>query len=143
MAPVPPAGGLSDAGATGGSGLLAGGSARQRIGTSAEDRAADHLEAAGLRLLVRNYRCRMGELDLVALDGDVLVVAEVRMRGSRRFGGAAASITWRKRARIVRATHLLLAREPSLRHLRVRFDAMVIDGAGADIEWIKGAFDAR
>ena len=73
MAPVPPAGGLSDAGATGGSGLLAGGSARQRIGTSAEDRAADHLEAAGLRLLVRNYRCRMGELDLVALDGDVLV----------------------------------------------------------------------
>ena len=126
---------------TGGTGS-AGGSPRQRIGAVAEERAALHLQAAGLELLARNYLCRMGELDLVARDGDVLVVAEVRARGSRQFGGAAASITWRKRARIVRATRHLLAREPALRRLRVRFDAMLIDGAEAPIEWIKGAFSA-
>jgi putative endonuclease len=119
-----------------------GGSPRQRLGAAAEQRAARHLEAAGLQLLARNYHCRMGELDLVARDGEVLVVAEVRMRDSRQFGGAAASITWRKRARIVRATRHLLAREPALQRLRVRFDAMLLDGPGAPIEWIKGAFDA-
>ncbi len=83
----------------------------------------------------------MGELDLVARDGEVLVVAEVRLRDSRRFGGAAASITWRKRARIVRATRHLLAHEPSLQRLRVRFDALLLDEPGAQIEWIKGAFE--
>jgi len=118
------------------------GSPRQRIGAAAEDRAALHFEAAGLQLLARNYLCRMGELDLVARDGDVLVVAEVRLRDSMRFGGAAASITWRKRARIVRATRHLLARDPSLQQLRVRFDALLIDGAQGEVQWIKGAFDA-
>jgi len=117
-----------------------GGSPRQQAGAAAEQRAALHLEAAGLQLLARNYLCRMGELDLVARDGDVLVIAEVRMRVSRRYGGAAASITWRKRTRIIRAARHLLAREPALQGLRVRFDALLIDGAGADVEWIKGAF---
>jgi putative endonuclease len=116
---------------------------RQRAGAAAEDRAARCLESAGLQLLARNYRCRMGELDLVATAGDVLVVAEVRLRSSTRFGGAAASITWQKRRRIVRATRHLLAREPALQRLRVRFDALVVEGAGAEVEWIKGAFDAQ
>ena len=119
---------------------VSGGSPRQQAGAAAEQRAALHLEAAGLQVLARNYLCRMGELDLVARDGDVLVIAEVRMRISRRFGGAAASITWRKRTRIIRAARHLLTREPALQGLRVRFDALLIDGAGADVEWIKGAF---
>ena len=115
---------------------------RQRAGSAAEDRAARCLAAAGLELLARNYRCRMGELDLVAARGDLLVVAEVRLRSSSRFGGAAASITWKKRQRIIRATRHLLAREPALQRMRVRFDALVVEGAGADVQWIKGAFDA-
>lgn len=115
---------------------------RQRVGAAAESLAALHLEAAGLSLLTRNYRCRMGELDLVARDGEVLVIAEVRLRRSAQFGGAAASITWQKRRRIVRATRHLLAREPALQRLRVRFDALVVEGEGA-IQWFKGAFDAR
>lgn len=117
--------------------------ARQLAGAGAEDRAALCLEAAGLRLLARNYRCRMGELDLIAARDDLLVVAEVRLRSSARFGGAAASITWKKRQRIIRATRHLLAREPALQHMRVRFDALVVEGEGAEIEWIKGAFDAQ
>jgi putative endonuclease len=116
---------------------------RQRAGAEAEARAARCLEAAGLVLLVRNYRCRMGELDLVARQDDLLVVAEVRLRRSRQYGGAAASITWQKRRRIVRATRHLLAHERALQCLRVRFDALLVDGVGAEVQWIKGAFDAQ
>ena len=115
---------------------------RHQRGLAAEDRAAQFLTSAGLTLLQRNYRCRMGELDLIARHDNTLVIAEVRLRSSARFGGAAASITWTKRRRIVRATRHLLARYPSLQHCAVRFDALLIDGSGEDIEWIKGAFDA-
>jgi len=115
---------------------------RQRLGGVAEERAAQHLRAAGLRLLHRNYRCRMGELDLVAREGDTLVIVEVRLRSSSRFGGAAASITHAKRRRIVRATRHLLARYPSLQKWPVRFDAVLVGAPGGPIEWLRGAFDA-
>ena len=114
---------------------------RQQLGIAAEDRAAQFLIDAGLEVLQRNYRCRMGELDLIARHGNTLVIAEVRMRSSARFGGAAASITWNKRRRIVRTTRHLLTRYPWLQKCAVRFDAVLIAGDGA-VEWIKGAFDA-
>ena len=115
---------------------------RQRLGGVAEERAAQHLRAAGLRLLHRNYRCRRGELDLVAREGGTLVIVEVRLRSSSRFGGAAASITHAKRRRIVRATRHLLARYPSLQKRPVRFDAVLVGAPGGPIEWLRGAFDA-
>ena len=115
---------------------------RAQIGRSAEERAAAHLCAAGLVLLHRNYLCRLGELDLVARDGTTLVVAEVRLRASTQFGGAAASITRAKQRRIVLATRHLLARYPSLQRLPVRFDALLVPAADGPIEWLRGAFDA-
>jgi putative endonuclease len=115
---------------------------RRLLGTGAEYRAARQLRAAGLELLHQNYRCRMGELDLVARDGDMLVVAEVRLRSSARFGGAGASITRAKQRRIVLATRHLLARYPALQRLPVRFDALLVATENGPIEWIKGAFDA-
>jgi putative endonuclease len=115
---------------------------RRQIGASAEARAAQLLGAAGLQLVQRNYRCRMGELDLIARQGDLLIVAEVRLRSSERYGGAAASITRAKRQRIVRTTRHLLARYPSLQKCSVRFDALLVAGEDGPIEWIKGAFDA-
>lgn len=115
---------------------------RQQLGRDAENRGALLLEQAGLRVLTRNYRCRSGELDIVATDGRVLVVAEVRMRSSELYGGAAASITWRKRQRIVRATRHLLATRPEWSKLPVRFDALVAGAASEPMDWIRGAFDA-
>ena len=115
---------------------------RRQSGAGAEDRAAQVLGAAGLELLQRNYRCRMGELDLVARQGHLLVIAEVRLRSSECYGGAAASITRAKRQRIVRTTRHLLARYPSLQKCSVRFDALLVAGDDGPIEWIKGAFDA-
>jgi putative endonuclease len=115
---------------------------RHRRGCDAEARAAQHLSAAGLELLRCNYRCRMGELDIIARDGAVLVVAEVRLRSSARYGGAAASITHAKQRRIVRATRHLLARYPTLQRLPVRFDAVLVPMGDGPVEWLKGAFNA-
>ena len=115
---------------------------RRQIGQRAETRAAQHLRAAGLTLLHRNYHCRRGELDIVARHGATLVVAEVRLRASTRYGGAAASITHAKQRRIVCATRHLLARYPSLQRLPVRFDAVLVPPDDGPIEWLRGAFDA-
>ncbi len=119
---------------------------RQRVGTLAEDIAAQYLCARGLTLLKRNYRRRLGELDLIAREAaDVLVIAEVRTRASDAYGGAAASVDGRKRRRIVRAAQQLLQRERDLARLRVRFDVIVVSDLASStprVEWIKHAFEA-
>ena len=111
---------------------------RQQIGGTAETAAVQFLESHGLCVLLRNYRRKLGELDVVARDGDVLVIVEVRTRSNERFGGAAASVDPRKQARVRRAAALLLQRRKDLAALRVRFDVVAIDRRG--IEWIKQAF---
>jgi putative endonuclease len=116
---------------------------RAELGRAAEERAARRLHQAGFTVLARNYRCRGGELDIVARRGELLVIVEVRLRSSRRFGGPAASVTTAKRRRIVRATRVLLARQPQLALLALRFDVLATDGASGPIEWIEGAFDAN
>jgi putative endonuclease len=112
------------------------------LGDAAELRAACVLEQAGFTVLARNYRCRAGELDIIARRAGVLVIAEVRLRSSAAFGGAGASISAAKRARIVRATRYLLRCQPALAALAVRFDALLLSAADGPIEWIEGAFDA-
>jgi putative endonuclease len=109
-------------------------------GSDAEDLAAAYLQRAGLRVIARNYRCRFGEVDLIARDGNTLVFVEVRMRSHDRYGGAAASITAAKRVRLLRtARHYLanIAQVPAC-----RFDALLVSGNGGTIEWLKSAFEA-
>lgn len=116
---------------------------RRHKGRSAEAAARDFLIARGLTPLLENYRCRLGELDLVLLERGALVIVEVRLRRDGRFGGAGASVDYFKQRRIVRATrHLLLTRR-ELQRLAVRFDVVAIDAAApatCAIEWIRGAF---
>jgi putative endonuclease len=119
---------------------------RQKLGASAEQAAADFLERERLTILLRNYRCRMGELDLVASAPDgTLVIAEVRMRSSDSHGGAAASVDIRKQQRIVRASRHLLAKQPRLARCAVRFDVLDLrpEAAGYAINWIRHAFTSR
>jgi putative endonuclease len=107
-------------------------------GAAAEELAAAFLERNGLAITARNYRCRFGEIDLVARDGRTLVFVEVRQRRNEDFGGAAASITHGKRARLLRAARHYLAGiriEPPC-----RFDAVLIRGEPPQIEWIQNAF---
>jgi putative endonuclease len=118
---------------------------RRAIGAQAETIAADYLAAQGAQLLLRNYRRRLGELDLVALHRGTLLIVEVRTRSSNAYGGAAASIDGPKRRRIVRAAQQLLQQRKDLARLPVRFDVAVVSELAADrprVEWIRGAFDA-
>jgi TIGR00252 family protein len=118
------------------------------LGRTAEDTACRHLERAGLECLVRNYRCRAGEIDLVMLDpvARVLVLVEVRSRSRRDYGSAAASIGPAKRRRFSLAARHLLMKRRELRSLRVRFDVVALDpplpGAGTapQLTWLRNAF---
>jgi putative endonuclease len=111
---------------------------RQRAGDAAEDLAARFLEARGLAIVDRNWRCRAGEIDLVARDGATLVFVEVRLRTSAAFGGAAASVDAHKQRRILQAARLYLAGRADT---PCRCDVVVLDRLDpARIEWIRDAF---
>ena len=117
---------------------------RQQSGQRAEQLAADFLRAAGCEIVARNYRRRLGELDIIARSGSVLVVAEVRTRASAAFGGAAASITRAKQRRVTRAAQQLLQQRVDLARFPVRFDVLVVsdpEGPSPAVEWIKHAFE--
>jgi putative endonuclease len=114
------------------------------LGRKAEADALAHLLAAGLQLIGRNYACRGGEIDLILREGGVLVIVEVRSKSRRDYGSAAASVDRRKQQRITLAARHLLARQPELARLPVRFDVVAIDPGGptgaAAITWIRDAF---
>ena len=108
-----------------------------REGARAEDLCADLLRRAGLTLVERNWRCRHGEIDLIAEEGATLVFAEVRMRSKPGLGGAAESVTAAKRARLIAAARLYLTRRPQS---SCRFDVFLVEGPAARVEWIRDAF---
>ena len=116
----------------------------QQTGLLWEDRASRYLRRRGLRVIKRRYRCRVGELDLVCLDGRTLVIVEVRARSVSRFAGAAESVDNNKRRKLILATRHLLMTHPEWSECPVRFDvfsASDIDG-NPNVRWIKNAFDA-
>ncbi|WP_370327924.1 YraN family protein [Euzebya sp.] len=102
---------------------------RQRLGATGEDLAAAHLTAAGLTIRHRNWRVSSdgvrGELDLVAVDGETLVVGEVRTRSSRVAGTPAESVSWDKRRRLRRLAAAYLHAHPH--HGPVRGDVVGIE----------------
>ncbi len=110
-------------------------------GEAAEDRALRYLQARGLSVIARNYRCKTGEIDLVMRDvAGTLVFVEVRARVARsaqRFGGAAASVTPAKQRRLIAAAEDFLAGHPG-EVPACRFDVIAIDGTR--IEWMRDAF---
>jgi putative endonuclease len=123
------------------------------LGERTEQLALDHLQAAGLALVARNFRCRVGEIDLVMLDGDCLVIVEVRCRqsappaGSRfaaaRFPSAIQSIGPHKQRKLTRAALFFLGKYKSFRNHKLRFDVVAFDGlvpAQYTLQWVKDAF---
>ena len=115
-------------------------STRQAKGAAGEQLAADYLMRQGLSVIERNFRVKGGEIDLVCRDGKTTVFVEVRLRSRSDFGGAAASITATKQARLI-----LAARHWLLRHGETpcRFDCMLLDGLELkNIEWLRDAFSA-
>ena len=111
----------------------------RETGQAAELRALDYLKQQGLKLIAANYRSRFGEIDLILRDGDVLVFTEVRLRSNNDFGGARASITATKQARLIKTAQQYLmqfTRPPAC-----RFDAILLGAVNSGaIEWIRDAF---
>jgi putative endonuclease len=118
----------------------------QAPGSIWEARACEHLREAGMHILARGYRCRLGELDLVASDGERLVVVEVRARAKSDFGSALETVGPRKQQRIVLATRHFLMRNPAWHSRPIRFDVIAfdaIDSSAPQITWLKNAFTAH
>jgi putative endonuclease len=82
--------------------------ARKKLGRLGESLAADHLEQRGYVIRQRNYRCPIGEMDIVAEDGDCLVFVEVRTRRGREYGTPEESITAAKQAKLVEVAQTYL-----------------------------------
>jgi putative endonuclease len=114
-----------------------------RSGAEGETLACRHLEGLGYRVLARNFRCRSGEIDVVAREGDVTVFVEVKDRRGRSHGEGHESVTLGKRRRVVRAARLYAASN-GLSAAPIRFDVVSIerDPGGDRIRHDRGAFDA-
>jgi putative endonuclease len=113
------------------------------LGARGEELAGKYLRRAGYRLLARNFRCRFGEIDLVAEEGDNLVFVEVKTRSSVDFGHPLEAVDLRKQGQLIRAAHVYL-REQAAEERFCRFDvvAVTFGGKGApEIELIKNAFE--
>ncbi|MYR05934.1 YraN family protein [Gordonia sp. SID5947] len=96
------------------------------MGRLGEDLAAEHVQGLGWTVLERNWRNRYGELDLIAADGSVLVVVEVKTRASRVFDDPAAAVTPLKLARMRRLTRQWLAENRTQWWSRIRFDVLSV-----------------
>ena len=107
------------------------------IGRGAEDAALAYLRDRGLELLVRNFRCKMGEIDLIMQDGNTLTFVEVRLRQSTGYHSGAESISHTKIRKLVRTAEYYLNRHQPAGDFECRFDVVSM---GTDIDWIPNAF---
>ena len=114
------------------------------LGRRGEDAAARWYQRQGFRVVCRNFRTRMGELDLVTVRENLLVIVEVKTRsGNAGFGAPAEAVDYHKQQRIIRASQLFLQRYPAYSGFAVRFDvAEVTPGLlGLQVHCICGAFE--
>lgn len=111
---------------------------KRQTGSQYEEKAAEYMKQHGYQILERNYRCRQGEIDIIAQDGDYLVFVEVKYRGSTEKGYPAEAVTERKQRTIRQvAAYYLYSRRLS-EQTPVRFDVAAI--LGEEIQYIKNAF---
>ncbi len=114
--------------------------AKDGLGKYGERVAAEHLHEQGMVVLARNWRCELGEIDVVARDGDVLVVCEVKTRRSLTFGSPQEAVTEVKAARLRRLAARWL-QEHDARPAAVRIDVVAVLAAGhgaARLEHLRG-----
>jgi putative endonuclease len=116
---------------------------RQRLGKNGEEIVARYLKNKGYTILIENYRCKLGEIDIIARDGPVLVFIEVKTRSGLGYGSPAASVNPRKQKQISRAAQWYLA-ERQLFDSPARFDVVSVlcrDTHCRRIDHISNAFD--
>ncbi len=113
-------------------------------GRRGEDWAARYLQRNGYRIVERNLRARIGEIDLIAQEGRTLCFVEVKTRSSTRFGWPEEAVTPGKRQKIIRLAQWYMRRHPAQPGTAIRFDVLSIlstEGDPGRIRLIKGAFE--
>ena len=119
---------------------------RQAVGRRGEEAARAFLKRRGVRILVENFVCAAGEIDLIGRDGDILVFIEVKTRTSEAFGSPHLAVHRRKQHQIVRAAQWYLA-EQRLPEVPCRFDVLALafpqGGGRPRVDWVRDAFPAE
>ena len=117
---------------------------RGELGRRGEGVAEAFLRRSAYTIVARNYRCRAGEIDLVALDGPVLVFVEVRSRRGYRAGTPLESVDGRKQAQVARvAQHFCALRGWAEREARFDVIGIRFDAEPPAVEHVPGAFELR
>ena len=111
-------------------------------GDIAEKIAQKYIRRQSLKILVANYTSRWGEIDLIALDNDILVFIEIRYRKSTDYGAALETVDSNKQHRIIQTAQYFLLNHPQYEKLDARFDLVALTGdlKKPAIEWFKAAF---
>lgn len=124
------------------------------LGKQAEDFAYRYLKAQGLCLITRNYACRLGEIDLIMQDKEILVFVEVRYRQQQQFGHSLETVDAYKQTKLIKTAEHYLQSNPTLAETPCRFDVLGISARKpsllqklspsqhypAQVEWLKNAF---
>jgi putative endonuclease len=116
---------------------------RRLFGQEGEATAEHYLRRKGYRIVAKNLRSSLGELDLIAEDGPVLVFVEVKARRTQEFGGAVYAVHRQKQVKLIRLAAQYLARH-HLADRTCRFDVVLLQGtdlAAPQVEHIQNAFD--
>lgn len=116
---------------------------KKAMGNAAEDTGAAWLESMGMRILERNYRCRVGEIDIIGLMDGMLVMVEVRSRSSADRGSPAESVNYRKKLKLRQVATWYLCKNNKADNA-CRFDVLSLlynkNKTSVQIEWIRNAF---
>ena len=111
---------------------------KRTVGSKYEQAAGEFLIKKGYRIIAYNYRCKLGEIDIIALDGDELVFVEVKYRASSRYGSPMEAVDYRKQNKIYMVANYYLMEQHISKYTKVRFDVVGI--LGKEITLIKNAF---
>jgi len=113
----------------------------KKIGDQGEKLALNFLIKKKFSLVQRNYHSRYGEIDLIMKNEELLIFVEVRLRSSQNFGGALASVDYRKQAKLIKCAQYYLLKHPT--KLNLRFDVIAISPLESqhEIQWVPNAFD--
>lgn len=115
------------------------------LGERSEKAAARYLRLRGMRILERNYRCRLGEIDIIAGDGGTVVIVEVKSKGGNRFGRPEEMVTAAKRRKLT-ALAVTWLRHRGYAGKGVRFDVVALEwdgGSLVEVRHYRGAFRAE
>ena len=113
------------------------------VGSEKERRAAGFLQQRGMVILARNFRCRFGEVDIIAKDEKYLCFIEVKYRTDERFGSPAEAVTYKKQKHICKVSNFYLYSKYKSLDIPIRYDVITISQTDniMNFRWIKNAFD--